>query len=119
MDTDFFAVTRINRKQARDAAVATLATVNTSDNASQEVVDEAMSKLTRIAENSEKEAELESLILAKGFEDCVVFISDDAINVTVPAPMEGLSSVDVARITDIVTSETDRAVSQLHIIEVK
>jgi stage III sporulation protein AH len=119
MDTDFFAVTRINRKQARDAAVATLATVNTSDNASQEVVDEAMSKLTRIAENSEKEAELESLILAKGFEDCVVFISDDGINVTVPAPMEGLSSVDVARITDIVTSETDRAASQLHIIEVK
>jgi stage III sporulation protein AH len=119
INTDFFSTTRINRKQARDAAVETLATVNASEAASQEVVDEAMSKLTGIARNSEKEAEIESLILAKGFEDCVVFVSEDGVKVTVPAPAEGLSSVDVARITDIVTSETDYAASNLQIIEVK
>jgi stage III sporulation protein AH len=119
INTDFFSTTRINRKQARDAAVETLATVNASEGASQEVIDEAMSKLTGIARSSEKEAEIESLILAKGFEDCVVFISEDGVKVTVPAPMEGLSSVDVARITDIVTSETDYKASSLQIIEVK
>jgi stage III sporulation protein AH len=118
-DSDFFAVTRINRKQARDAAVETLATVNTSEGASQEIIDEALSRLTQIARNSEKEAELESLILAKGFEDCVVFISDEGVKVTVPASSIGLSSVDVARITDIITSETDYKAVDLQIIEVK
>ncbi|MDR2421498.1 MAG: SpoIIIAH-like family protein [Oscillospiraceae bacterium] len=116
---DFFSMTRINRKQARDAAVETLAAVNASEGASQEIIDEAMSKLTGIAGSSEKEAEVESLILAKGFDDCVVFISEDGVKVTVPAPMEGLSSVDVARITDIITSETDYEASSLQIIEVK
>jgi stage III sporulation protein AH len=117
--SDFFAATRINRRQARDAAVETLASVNASEGVSQEVIDEAMSTLTAIARNSEKEAEVESLILAKGFDDCVVFISDDGVKVTVPALAEGLSSVDVARITDIVTSEVGCVAADIQIIEVK
>lgn len=115
----YFAEARIGRRQARDAAVETLASVNGAAGASQEVLDGALEKITAIAAFSQKEAEIEALIRAKGFTDCVAFMSDDGVKVTVPAPTAGLSTVDVAKITEIVTSETDFAASALQIIEVK
>jgi stage III sporulation protein AH len=115
----YFAEARIGRRQARDAAVETLASVNNSEGASQAVLDGALEKITAIAAFSQKEAELEALIRAKGFADCVAFLSDDGVKITVPAPAAGLSSVDVAKITEVVTSETEFAPTALQIIEVK
>ncbi|MDR0446642.1 MAG: SpoIIIAH-like family protein [Oscillospiraceae bacterium] len=115
----FFAEARISRTQARDAAVETLAAINSADGASRELLDEALAKLTAIADYSRVEAELEALIMARGFSDCVAFISDDGVKITVPAPQTGLSTVDVAKITEVVTSETEFSAAQLKIIEVK
>ena len=55
----------------------------------------------------------------QGLKDCVVFLDDSSVIVTVPAPSEGLSESAVARITDIVLSETGLSTEQLKIIEVK
>ncbi|MDR0838399.1 MAG: SpoIIIAH-like family protein [Oscillospiraceae bacterium] len=114
----FFAEARINRRQARDAAVETLASVNGAEGASQEVLDAALEKITAIAAFGQKEAELEALVRAKGFSDCVAFMSADGVKITVPAPQAGLSAVDVAKITDIVTGETDFTAEALQIIPV-
>ena len=51
--------------------------------------------------------------------DCVVYIGNDTVTVAVPAPAEGLSEEAVARITDIICTETAYQASQLSIIEVK
>jgi stage III sporulation protein AH len=116
---NFFAEARINRSQARDAAVETLASVNATDGASKETLDAALSKITAIADYSRMEAELEALIMARGFSDCVAFISDAGVKITVPAPQAGLSTVDVAKITDVVTEETEFSADRLKIIEVR
>ena len=84
----------------------------------QEMVDAALKEISDIATVTVKEAQLEDLIKAKGFADCVVYISDN-VNITVPAPQEGLAASSVAKITDIVTSQTDYKATDLHIIEVK
>ena len=55
----------------------------------------------------------------KDFSECVVYISNDSITVAVPAPAEGLSEEAVARITDVICTETEYDASQLNIIEVK
>ena len=68
---------------------------------------------------SMQEAQIENLLLAKDFDECVAYISGDRVTVAVPAPEEGLSEATVARITDTITSETEYAASQLTIIEVK
>jgi stage III sporulation protein AH len=115
----YFAEARLTRQQARDTAVETLAAINDNSGASQTMIDETLAKISAIATNAQSEAELETLIRAKGFTDCVVFISDDGVKVTVPAPQSGLTSVEVAKITDIVTSETSFGVAALKIIEVK
>ena len=117
--SEYFANVRLNRAQARDSAVATLGAVSETEGASQETIDTALAEITLVAEYTIMEAELESLILAKGFEDCVVFINDGGINVTVPASGEGLSTADVARITDIVLTETDFEAENLTIIEIR
>lgn len=117
--TEYFASVRLNRSQARDSAVQTLATVSETEGASQETIDQALAEISKVAEYTMKEAELEGMLLAKGFDDCVVFINDGGIDVTVPAPIEGLSTAAVARITDVVTSETDFTAEDLKVIEVK
>lgn len=118
-DSEYFAEARLTRQQARDEATQTLQTLTGTEGASQETVDEALNKIAKIADWTVKEAELESLIVAKGFADCVVFISDEGINVTVSAPEEGLPAASVAKIKDIVTAETDFTADSLKIIEIK
>ena len=119
VNTSFFDTTRLNRQQARDEARTTLATVSETAGASQDAIDDALNKISVLASNALIESELESLIMSKGFPECVVYISDDGIKVTVPSDEPGLSTVAVAQITDIVTSETDFSAQDLRIIEVK
>ncbi len=119
IDTAYFDSARLNRQQARDASVATLSTVSETENASQEAIDAALAEISQIAERAIKEAALEDLIKAKGFADCVVYMTNDNITVTVPEPAEGLEAAAVARIMDAVTSQTVYAATDLTIIPVK
>ena len=79
----------------------------------------ASATLNNIVSTALSEAQIESLVIAKGYSDCVTYITDDLVQVAVSAPAEGLTDADVALISDVVTSQTDYAVSQIRIIEVK
>jgi stage III sporulation protein AH len=116
---NYFATVRLTRQQARDSAISTLREASELETASQTAKDEAIASITVMAGYTVSEAEMEALIMAKGFKDCVVFLDKESAIVTVPAPAEGLSQSAVARITDIVLSETDLSTEQIKIIEVK
>lgn len=115
----YFATARLTRQQARDEALSLLEMTAGSENASQETIDSAMSAISAMATTSLQETQIENMLIAKDYEDCVVFINDDGITVTVPAPTEGLSQDAVARITDTILSETEFTMSQITVIEVK
>lgn len=117
--TEYFAEARLTRQVSRDEALQLLQTAATAETASQETIDSAMNAISAMATCSMQEAQIENLLIAKEFSDCVVYIGNDAITVAVPAPEEGLSEESVARITDIICNETQYAASQLSIIEVK
>ncbi|MGI5976536.1 MAG: SpoIIIAH-like family protein [Candidatus Limivicinus sp.] len=116
---EYFAEARLTRQVSRDEALELLQTAATAETASQETIDSAMNAISAMATCSMQEAQIENLLIAKEFSDCVVYIGNDAITVAVPAPDEGLSQEAVARITDIICSETDYEAAQLSIIEVK
>ena len=78
-----------------------------------------MNEISVMANYSMKETQLENMLIAKDFADCVVYMSADSVTVAVPAPAEGLSEAAVARITETVTSETDYTAAQLNVIEIK
>ena len=117
--TEYFAEARLTRQVWRDEALELLQTAASSEEASQETIDSAMNAISKMAACSMQEAQIENLLLAKEFDDCVVYIGDDAVTVAVPAPMEGLSEDAVARITDVICTETEYSPQQLNIIEVK
>ena len=107
LGTEYFAEARLTRQVSRDEALELLQTAASSEAASQETIDSAMNAISHMAACSMKEAQIENLLIAKDFADCVVYIGNDTITVAVPSPAEGLSEEAVARITDIICRETD------------
>ena len=117
--SEYFATARLTRQQARDSAIGILEEASQLENATQEAIDSAVAEIAVMAGFSMDEAEIETLIKAKGFDECVVFLNEDSATVAVSAPTEGLSSSAVSRITDIILSETGLSAEQIKIIEVK
>ena len=116
--SEYFAEARLNRQVSRDEALDLLKSAAESDTASQETIDSAMTAISAMAGYSMRETQLENLLIAKDFSDCVVYMTEDSVTVAVPAPEEGLSEASVARITETVTAETDYSASQLNVIEI-
>lgn len=116
--SSYFADARLNRQVSRDEALDLLESTAENKDASQETIDSAMKSISAMANYSMQETQLENLLIAKDFADCVVYMTDDAITVAVPAPAEGLSDASVARITEMVTSETGYTAAQLNVIEI-
>ena len=114
---DYFAAVRLSRQQARDSALNLLQEAMAYSEGTKEA--ESSAELEVIVETALSEAQIESLIIAKGFTDCVTYMADDTVSVAVSAPAEGLSTADVALISDVVTSQTDYDLSQVRVIEVK
>lgn len=115
-ENDYFATARLSRKQARDSAISMLKEAEVDENAEQTVLNEASETLQVLAAYTVAESQIESLVTAKGYADCVAFMGEDSISVVVSAP-EGLQAADVARIKDIVIQETDYTAPQIKIME--
>lgn len=114
--TDYFAAVRLSRQEARDNAVSLL----------QEAMaygDEATSaqssaQLEEIIQMALSEAQIESLIIAKGYADCVVYMTENGVSIAVASPEGGLQAVDVAVIADIVITQSDYTMADIHVVEV-
>ena len=111
----YFASAQLNRRRSRDEALETLQVVIDSSESMPDVKDEALEQMINIAADIEKEAIVEEMIKAKGFQDCIAVISGENINVIVKSP--GLLTNEVAQITEIVTEETGFGPENIKIVE--
>lgn len=116
--SDYFATARLSRQQARDSALALLQEAGADETADEQVMGEVSRSIEAMASNTMAEAQIENMITAKGYDDCVVFLSDESASVVVASQTDGLQTEDIARITDIVKQETGLAVSAIKILEV-
>lgn len=114
--SDYFATARLSRKQARDNAISMLQEAESVADADESVLNEASEALQVLASYTVAEAQIESLVTAKGYADCVAFMGDESISVVV-SDADGLDTTDVARIKDIVISETNYTAGQIKIME--
>ncbi len=114
-ENGYFSTIQVNRQRARDEAMETLLMVVDSDSALQEAKDEAYESINRIAANIENEANVETLIMAKGFEECVAVISDNSASVIVKS--QGLLPNEVAQIQEIVCEHSGLSAKDITIIE--
>lgn len=114
--SDYFATARLNRKQARDNAIGLLDEAKVDANADEATKNKAAETLQVLAAYTVSESQIESLVTAKGYTDCVAFMGDDGISVVV-GDSDGLDATDVAKIKDIVVDETSYQVDQIKIME--
>lgn len=116
--TDYFAAMRLSRQEARAGAVTTLqeTIAYAGENEDMTSSSQALENLMAV---SLQEAQIESLIIAKGYTDCVAYMTEDLVTVAVPAPAEGLQASDVALLSDVIMSQSDYQLADIRIIEVK
>lgn len=115
--TDYFAAVRLSRQQARDSAVGLLQ--DAAVNADQTKAAESAANLEQIVQTALTEAQIESLIIAKGYTDCVAYMSNEGISVAVSSPEGGLQAEDVAVIADIVMSQSEYTLEEIRVVEVQ
>lgn len=117
--TDYFAAVRLSRQQARDSAVNLLQEAMAySDGTGSKEVESAV-ELEEIVQTALSEAQIESLIIAKGYMDCVAYMSGEGISVAVSSPEGGLQQADVAVIADIVMAQSDYDLDDIRVVEVQ
>ena len=75
-ELDYFAATALDRQESRDEALDVLKLVCESEESSEEAKAEATAKISQIAVDIQNENNIETLVKAKGFDECVAIISD-------------------------------------------
>ena len=86
------------------------------EDADKEVANQASESIQVLASYTLKEAQIENLVTAKGYTDCVAFMGDDSLSIVVSTADGTLNSTDVAKITDIAMTETGYAASAIRIM---
>ena len=114
----YFDEARLSRRKARDTALTILTDAAEREGVSQEVRDNASAEIAKMAQNALMEANIENLVMAKGFAECVAIISQDGISIVVAEPIDGMTSADAAIITDIVVSESAISAADIKIVHV-
>lgn len=116
-EIDYFSQARLSRMTSRDEAVETLSAILGGGDLSGEEEAVYTEKAMNLTQLSESENKIESLVMAQGFEDCVVYLDGETANIVVRS--EGLSAGDAAKIKDILLSEVTISSENIRIFEVK
>ncbi len=111
----YFATTVLSRQKARDEALQVLQTVVESKEAMDETKSQAFADISQIAKDIESEANIETLVEAKGFSDCVAVVNGSTVNIVVKT--DGLLASDVAQINEIVYEQAGVLPVNVKIVE--
>ena len=115
-DTDsYFSTTVMGRTKARDEAMSVLQKVADSAEALEETRAQAFADMSQIARDIESEANIEALIAAKGFADCVAVVNGSTVSVVVKS--DGLLPSEIAQINEIVYEQAGALPANVKIVE--
>ena len=117
VETGYFAEARAEREKTLTDAVAELEALEKSAKVGEEERADAYQAHIRLIERQEKQTNIESLVKAKSFEDCLCVISDQEVSVVVKA--EDLSGSEILQIQDAVLSVVDVPMENIKIIHIK
>ena len=114
-EEDYFSVAVINRQRVRDEAIDMLREVVDNVETNSAIRENAFNEMTRMAGETNSEINIENLITAKGFEECVAVINGDSANIIVKC--DTLRPEQIAQIQEIVYTQSGTAIENIKIIE--
>lgn len=112
---NYFASTLVSRQRARDEAIEVLQGVVDSDQSDDATKAQALADISQIARDMEAEANIETLIMSKGFEQCVAVINGDAASIVVKS--DGLLASQISQINEIVYEQAGISPVNITIIQ--
>lgn len=115
----YFEQARLTRTKTRDEVLDTLQKSLKDTSLNEEEKQSLTSTLTATLESITIESDIENMVKAKGFADCVAFIEGDKINLAVKTGAEGLDKTEVAQLRDIILSKMETEAKNISIVEVK
>ena len=116
-ENSYFTSVALTRQQSRDEAIDVLKLVTESEDADEASKAAVAEKISKIAVNIQNETNIENLVKAKGFEECIAIIGDDSVSVIVKA--ETLQAAEAAQILAIAYETTGISPENISIINKK
>ena len=114
---DYFVAAKADRDKTLKNAMETVQELLKSDSLSAKDKEAALKKIEAIADTMKKEADIEALLKAKGFDQAVAVIGSDGISIVVKS--DGLTTANTMQIQDIATAESGLDLSKIKIIPIK
>ena len=114
-DESYFSSVQISRQQTRDEAIEVLQSVVDNASSTEAAKAEALAEINKMAGIMEAEANIESLVIAKGFEECVAVVSGTGANIVVKS--DGLNASQISQINEIVYEQAGILPVNIKIIE--
>lgn len=114
-DDEYFSSVQISRQQSRDEAIEVLQSVVDNASSTEVAKNEALAEINKMAGIMEAEANIESLVIAKGFEECVAVVSGTGANIVVKS--DGLNASQISQINEIVYEQAGILPTNIKIIE--
>jgi stage III sporulation protein AH len=111
----YFSSIQISRQRTRDEAIEVLQSVVENQASTETAKNEALAEINKLATVMEDESNIETLVVAKGFEECVAVISDGKISVIVKS--DGLIPSEISQINEIVYQQAGILPVDITIIE--
>lgn len=115
--SEYFSKTKAARQKARDEATDMIKEILEDVKSSEETKAEAIKQAAIVAKNIEQEANIESLIRAKGFKECLAFIQNEECSIVVGGAE--LTENLAVSIKDIVSGQGGIAADKIKIMEAK
>ncbi|MBR5558680.1 MAG: SpoIIIAH-like family protein [Oscillospiraceae bacterium] len=115
----YFAEAKLSRTRSRDEAVEALAAMLSKADLETEMKAELALEAAALAKSIETEGKIETLIKAKGFEECMVYYDTEKVDIIVKTAETGLSDEQVVQMQDVVLGEIDIPSENIRIVEVK
>ena len=115
----YFETARLTRTKTRDEALDKLQQSLKATGLTEEEKAQLKDTLSSTISNISLESDIENLVKAKGFADCVVFIDGENVDLAVKTGPEGLSKNEVAQLRDIILGKVQTSAQNISIVEGK
>ena len=118
-ENEYFSSARIERQNSRDEAVEKLQKIVDSTEENSEAKAQATEKIAQISDNISAENKIETLVVAKGIDNCLAVVSNEGDRVDIIVDCEELSDTVIMQIKDIAMQQLSCSFEDVSIIQSK
>jgi len=114
---NYFEQARLNKENSRSKSLEILNQTAENQSFDEEIRKKAGDKILAVANNVQKESEIESIAQSKGYSEICVYVDENEANVMVRK--DGFGDEDAVKLTAIVTEQLKISAQNVKIVEVK